>query len=397
MAAPLTGEGKRRRATRIAVLALWAALIAGVLIRSLLKPASGTVLPIFHRAGGHWLHGENLYSGGTEYLYSPLVAAFFSPLALLPLWAANIVWRLAVAGIYLAAVRAWLRDGTSRIPANSHAAVFLILLPLSIGSINNAQSNPLVIALVIFALIASRASRWVPAALCIAIVTYLKIYPLAAGLLLVVLFPKQFSWRLLIALIAFGALSFVLQKPSYVLEQYHNWVATRSVDERHFDVENRPRDLWTLLFACGIQLSLRLYFLVQILGGGCIAALCLFGRVKKWGADRLLTVIFTLVPCWMLLLGPATESSTYVVLAPAISLVAVEALSRPFPQWMRALVVAALTILIGGAAFIAFAGHRRELWSMSIQQSGTVLFAVFALAWVFRDSLWCDAEAEAAA
>jgi hypothetical protein len=394
MAAPLTDNEKRRRTAWMVVATLWTALIIGVLIRSLLKPASGTVFPIFHTAGGRWLHGENLYSGGTDYLYSPLVAALFSPLALLPLWLANIVWRLTVAGSYLAAVRAWLRDGTSRIPAKHHASVFLILLPLSIGSINNAQSNPLVIALVMFALLASRASRWMIAVLCIGLVAYLKIYPLAAGLLLVVLFPKQFTWRLGLALGALGALSFVLQKPSYVLEQYHNWVATRSVDERHYDVMNRPRDLWTLLYACGIELNLRLYFVLQILGGGVIAALCLFGRLRKWGTDRLLTVIFTLVSCWMLLLGPATESATYIMLAPAVTLAAVEAFSRPFPQWMRALVATALTILIGGAAFIAFAGRRRDLWSMSIQQIAAVLFAVFALAWVFRDSLWRDAEAK---
>lgn len=392
MAEPLAPPQKQRVSPWAIVGVLWIALIMGVLIRSLLKPASGTVFPIFHTAGGRWLHAENLYSGGTDYLYSPLVAALFSPLALLPLWLANILWRLTVVGTYLAAVRAWLRDSTSRIPAKNHATVFLILLPLSIGSINNAQSNPLVIALVMFALIAARASRWVFAALCIAVVTYLKIYPLAAGLLLAVLFPKQFSWRLGVALLAFGALSFVLQKPSYVLEQYHNWVATRSVDERHFDVENRPRDLWTLLYACGITLNLRLYFFAQILGGAAIAALCLFGRVKKWGTDRLLTIIFTLVPCWMLLLGPATESSTYIMLAPAISLAAVGAFSPPFPRWMRALVTTALTILIGGAAFIAFAGHRREPWSMSIQQIAAVLFAVFAIAWVFRDSLWRDAD-----
>ena len=61
---------------------------------------------------------------------------------------------------------------------------------------------------------------------------------------------------------------------------------------------------------------------------------------------------------------------------------------------MRALVTAAVTILIGGGAFIAFAGRRRDLWSMSVQQIGTVLFAVFALAWVFRDSLWRSTDDE---
>lgn len=397
MAAPLTDDEKRRRMAWATVITLWAALIIGVLIRSLLKPGSGTVFPIFHTAGARWLHGENLYSGGTDYLYSPLVAALFAPLALMPYWLANIVWRLGVVAAYLAAVRTWLRCGTARIPGKNHPLVFLILLPLSIGSINNAQANPLVVALVMFAIIATRSTRWAMAALCIGVIAYLKIYPLAAGLLLCVIFPQKFSWRLVAVLVGFGALSFILQKPTYVAEQYHNWVATRRVDERHHDIMNRPRDLWTLLAACGIELNLRLYFFLQLLGGGIIAALCILGRMKKWADDRLLTLIFTLVCCWMLLLGPATESSTYILLAPAITLAAVEAFSRPFPTWMRALVATALTILIGGGAFIAFAGRRRDLWSMSVQQVGTVLFAVFALAWVFRDSLWRDTDTKTSA
>jgi len=388
MPTPVADMEKRTRNASLIVAALWIALIVGVLIRSLLKPASGTVFPIFHTAGGRWLHGENLYSGATDYLYSPLIAALFSPLALLPLWLANILWRLAVTGTDLAAIYAWLGDGPARIHSRKFPLVFLLLLPLSVGSINNAQANPLVIALVMFAILATRSARWTAAAICIGIVTYLKIYPLAAGLLLCLIFPLNLPLRVGATLLALAALSFILQKPAYVAEQYHNWVASRSVDERHYDVMNRPRDLWTLLYACGIELNLRLYFILQILGGVAVAALCFVGHQKKWRDDRLLTLIFTLVCCWMLLLGPATESSTYILLAPAVSLAAVEAFSRPFPRWMRGLITAALTILIGGAAFIAFAGRRRELWTMSIQQVGTLLFAVFAIAWVFRDSLW---------
>lgn len=404
------------------VFTLWTALIIGVLIRTTLDvrlfirswwlegrfvfmppdPKSSSVFPVFYTAGERWMSGENLYAGKSDYLYSPLVAAFFSPLTVMPYWLANIVWRLAAAGAYLVAVRAWLRSGLSRISSEHHAAVFLILLPMSVGSINNAQSNPLMIALVMLAVLSARASRWWPAALCIAVVTYFKIYPLAAGLLLAVIFMRQFSWRLVAALLALGALSFVLQKPSYVAEQYQNWVGARSSDDRHCGAgappelaTMRPRDLWTLLAACGIELNLRLYFYLQILGGAAIAALCFFGRMKKWGMDRLLTLAFTLVCCWMLLLGPATESATYILLAPAVSFATVEAFSRSFPIWMRAAVAVSAAILIGGMAFISWFGAKRDLWSMSVQQIGTVLFTVFALAWVFRDSFWRDAEARA--
>jgi Glycosyltransferase family 87 len=385
-------EGRRRLPVSPAIIvgALWVVVISILLVRSILKPGSGTVFPIFYTAGGRWLHAENLYQGGTDYLYSPLIAAFFAPFSLLPMWAANLAWRALNIALYLGAVRLWLRRGTSRIPAANEVIVFLLLLPLSIGSLNNAQSNPLLIAIIMGALVAARSGRWALSALCIGLITFLKIYPLAVGLLLIVLFPKKIAWRVVVALLALGALSFVLQKPSYVLEQYRNWAATRSVDERHYDIMNRPRDLWTLLYACGIELNLRLYFLVQILGGAAIAALCVFGRWRQWTTDRLLTAVFTLVSCWMLLLGPATESATYIILAPAICLATVEAFSRPFPRWMRVLAVSAISILIGGAAFIAWAGRRRDLYSMSIQQFGTILFVIFAIAWLFRDSLWSD-------
>ncbi len=396
MGLPLTDDIRRRRALWLIVGGLWLVLLVGVLIRTMLKPASGTVFPVFHTAGTRWLHGENLYSGRGDYLYSPLVAAFFSPLGLMPFWLGNILWRLGVFAAYFGAVRAWLRHGPARIPEQNHPLVFLVLLPLSIGSINIAQSNPLVIALVMAALASARCAKWIPAALFIATVTYFKIYPLAAGLLLVVLFPKQFGWRLGVALVALGALSFVLQKPSYVLEQYQNWAATRSSDERHYDIGNRPRDLWTLLYACGIELNLRLYLVIQLLGGAAIAGLCLLGRLKKWSNDRLLTLVFTLVCCWMLLLGPATESSTYIILAPAMSFAMVEAFSRPFPKPMRVLICSSVAILIGAALFISIAGKRRELWCMSTHQIGTVLFVVFALAWVFKDSLWSADESQPA-
>lgn len=394
MEATLTQAEQRLRKQRMIVISLWVALVVGVLIRTLLKPAQGTVFPVFYTAGERWLHGENLYVGKADYLYSPLVAAFFSPLTLLPYWLANIIWRLTAVVVYVAAARAWLRSGISRIPAEKHPVAFLLLLPMSVCSINNAQSNPIVIALVMFATLAARRSHWWLGAFCIAVVTFIKVYPLAAGLLLAVIFMRQFSWRLIAAMAALGALSFILQNPSYVAEQYQNWAATRASDERHYSEAMRQRDLWTLIAACGIQLNLRLYFYLQILGGAAIAGLCFFGRMKNWATDRLLMLAFTLVSCWMLLLGPATESATYILLAPAVSFAAIESFSRSFPIWMRTLVTLSAAILIGGAAYVSWFGAKRDLWSMSVQQIGTLIFVIFALAWAFKGSLWREAESQ---
>jgi hypothetical protein len=44
-------------------------------------------------------------------------------------------------------------------------------------------------------------------------------------LLLVLLYPRQLGWRLAVILVLLGALSFTLQQPAYVFEQYQRWFA----------------------------------------------------------------------------------------------------------------------------------------------------------------------------
>ena len=390
MAEPLSERRKSRVSLGTIVFTLWAAVVAVIFIRTILKPGSQTVFPVFYTAGGRWLRAENLYSGGNDYLYSPLIAAFFAPLSLVPISLANLAWRTLNIAMYLGAAGLWLRHGINQIPKARHAIVFLIMLPLSIGSLNNAQSNPLLIALVLIALAMAHAERWTLAALCIGLVTFLKVYPLAAGLVLAALFPRKFAWRLAVLLLALGALSLVLQRTGYVLEQYHNWAATRVADERHGDLTNSPRDFHMLLRVFGVVMEMKYYLVVQLLAGAAVAAVCFAGQLNGWAKDRLFTALLTLVTCWMLLFGPATESSTYILLAPVIALATVEAFGRPFPRWMRALVAAALFLLIGGGAFIAFGGHHKDIYSQSVQQFGTVIFCAFALAWIFQPSLWRD-------
>lgn len=375
-----------------AVLAFWAAVIVGILAKSLLRPGHQSVFPVYYDAGERWLHSENLYIG-TGYLYSPVAAAFFAPFSMLPMWLADVSWRLLNVTVYAGAVAVWLRDGISQIPKGWHPLVFLILLPLSVGSLNNAQANPLLAALVIGSIISTRREQLTAAAVCIGFATCLKVYPVSVGLLLALLFPRKLAWRLAAAILLLGALPFVFQKSAFVLEQYQNWLLTRAADERRLPMANPPRDFHLLLRVFGVVLDARPYFIVQMLGAAMVAGVCIFGRFKNWAKDRLLAAVFLLGSSWMLLLGPATESATYILLAPAISMAAVEAFARSFPRWMTALVAMSLAVLIGGAAYIAFGGRRGDIYSMSIQQFGTVLFVIFVVAWLFSDPLWRETRA----
>jgi hypothetical protein len=51
-----------------------------------------------------------------------------------------------------------------------------------------------------------------------------------------------------------------------------------------------------------------------------VAGYLYLGQRRGAGAERLDFLLLTLGTCWMLLFGPATESSTYVILAPPLAL-----------------------------------------------------------------------------
>ncbi len=366
----------------LTAIILWSITVLVISIRICLAPQRNTVFTTFETGGVHWLHGTDLYDNFRGFVYSPLAAAFFAPFTLLPDAAANILWRLLNVGIYLGAVAWWLKVGLQEtISRKSYPWIFLLLLPLSIGNLNNGQVNPLIAGLLMIAILAAREERWNLAALCIAVTTYFKIYPLALGLVLVVLFPRRFTWRLLVALLLMGALTFVLQRPHYVLEQYRLWFATRSGDDRKlYKMSIAPRDLWMLLRLCHITISERLYMMVQVLSGAAIALACLISRKKGWSLDRNLALLLALVTAWMLLCGPATESATYILLAPAIVFAVAEAFSQPSSLLMRGWIVASYAILVFGLQLNSFFHLRKSVYTMSIQPLGALLFAAYIAA-----------------
>jgi len=264
-----------------AIGALWIIVFLVVSIRAARCPGQNTVLGTYAVAGRHWLEGKAIYVGRGGFVYSPLIAAFFAPLAMVPKILGDIFSRLLYGAVYLGTLAGWLRAGCHHaIPTNRRPLVFLLLLPLTIGNINNAQINPLLAGLIMLSLLAAHTERWMLAAFCSAFAVYLKIYPVVVGMLLIAVAPRKFTWRWIVALIVLGALPFALQSPSYVLDQYRMWVHTRVADNRHLYEGNVvPRDLWLLLRVVHISLSENAYLGLQVLSGAAI------GRFASWAAS----------------------------------------------------------------------------------------------------------------
>jgi Glycosyltransferase family 87 len=256
--------------------------------------------------------------------------------------------------------------------------------------LDTGQANPTVIGLVLLAVAAVPAERWSVAALCVAAATYLKIYPLAVGLILFLMAPRRLGWRLFLALVVLGILPFLFQHWSYVSQQYHEWISTRSTDDRRlYPIKDVPLDLWFLLVRFGhLPIPGFVYSAFQMLSGGAIALFCLVGIWKAWPKERLLASILAFVCVWMTLLGPATELQTYVLLAPAVVLTLIEAFLSSRPLWLRIGLLVVYLLMLLAVARTSFLPSQKGLWILTIQPIAAIVFLVCCLAWCLRNSGW---------
>jgi hypothetical protein len=396
---PSTGDilGKHRIWSKCAWV-IWAVVLVILILRPLMLSHRGTSFDTYHFAGSHWLQGGDVYTQWMGFVYSPVVAAFFAPFAYLPVPLANILWRLLNAVVLLAGLTAIVKtDLFNGIKEKNYGLLYILLVPLAIGNIDISQANPLVEGLLLLAIAAVYTERWNSAALCVAIATCFKIYPIAVGLLICLTAPRRFSWRMLIALLLLLAIPFLFQHWSYVSNQYQAWIRTRTSDDRRqWPIEKLPLDLWFLIhWVLRLPIPAKLYSLIQLGTAGALAWFCAVQTWRGWAKKRVLTGLFCLVSIWMTLCGPATESYTYLILVPAIILALVQAFDAPQAGRLRALVAAAFALQLLAAARASFLPHFKPFWALAVQPFSGLIFLVYALWWLFDDSLWLTPELDA--
>jgi hypothetical protein len=372
---------------------VWAVAVSAVVVRAIVAPHQNTVFTVFRDAGGAWLSGANLYTQIGKYLYSPLAAAFFSLFAWMPEPVGAALWRLAIVGAYLSAFILWLRHfGKDLIAPEFFWFGTLLLLPLSLGNLNNGQASLLVIGLLLGACLAAEARSWTLSALLIALATFFKIYPLVIGLLLVVIYPRRLGPRLFLSLIVLWLLSFVLQKPQYVLQQYHDWLGCLAGDQRRVSGElGSWRDFWLLLRIVRLPITVPAYAVLQGLAGAVFAAYCWWARRwKGWEERRLIWVAFTLGCLWITLFGPSTELSTYVFLAPSLAF-AVAATWQPEQvksgeaiSWRVWLAATYLLFIVADALNAWVPRIRQNNYLHALQPIAALSFTVFVFVWASR-------------
>ena len=368
-------------------LFVWAAVLLVVCVRTAIQPRTRSLFYTYALAGSDWAAGRNLYYHDDappyldQYRYSPLVAVSLTPLALVNERLGNGLWRLLNAGVFLGGLWWWLRTVLPDARTSSLKAIIaLLVVPLALASLNNGQTNPLVIGFLLAAAAALHRECWNLAALFAAGACALKLYPVAVGLLLVVVYPRRFGWRFGLALAVAALLPFCFQRPAYVWEQYRQWAQLLGADDRKgFPADLAYRDLWLLFRVWQVPITPAAYLAFQLATAGLCAALCLAGRWAGWDRARQLTVALMLGCCWMTLCGPATESSSFVQLAPALAWALVAARLERWPAVVAWLPAASFALFLVGvlAGLTPWTGR---IHGLGFQPLGTLLLFVAYLA-----------------
>src|SRR5947207_26150 len=95
------------------VVSLWLVLGVAISVRTLLRPDSHTVFPIFAASSGHWWSDQSLYDRYPpldHFRYPPLFAVLVTPFAALGLRAGGVLWSWVSLAIYAAGLWRFARE-----------------------------------------------------------------------------------------------------------------------------------------------------------------------------------------------------------------------------------------------------------------------------------------------
>jgi Glycosyltransferase family 87 len=375
----------------VAILA-WTVALSAIIGKIVASPERVTNVNRYLTAGRAWIEGSPLYiyTPNKGFVYGPFSAVCYALASYLPDVWTRILWCLLSAALLLGGMWAMMTSGPfSQLPARRRGLAFLLVLPLALGNFDSAQANAFLAGLIMIAFAAACAERWTIAAIALAVAVHWKVYPVVAGLLLILLFPRGFTWRFVLAVVITGLIPFLFQNASYVIDQYRLWYDTRTADNRlDYSLAIAPRDLWFVLVqAAGLPISQTVYRVIQAVVGLAIATYCLWGRVNNLPKERLLAGTFSLVCAWMTLLGPASELYTYLLVAPAIAFEMVAAFSKRGDAVSRSLVLAAFLFLLAAILRVGFFPRYDNPYALSLQPLGALFFLGYALRKYFGEVL----------
>ncbi len=388
---------------------LWVVIGLALAVKSLVKPGSHSVFPVYYNASWNWWLEETLYLRHPQldyFRYPPVAALFFFPFALFGPTMGPILWGWFSLGLFAWSCQrlcdAFLVPGR-RDEKRFGLMVFGLLAMLgALAGIWNYQSNALIGALLILGMLDVKERRWNRAACYFTGAILLKPTVLPPLVLLSVIHPWQMGWRLPLGVLL-GFLAPLLTKPpEIVLWQYQEWL--EHLRDTHGERWPGFRDAWFAWLAFREQwlggplwpffwdvIPNLVYRVSQIAAGlVCFAAVLLWYR-RGLNRDQFLLRSLTLGLLWLMLFGPATEFPTFGLISPLLAWGTLAAWdkgesSRPSggarrtDRWLTASSLV-LILVLGWRPTVVWIAPHLPIVLLAIPL-GVVLFAI----WLFADT-----------
>jgi hypothetical protein len=196
--------------------------------------------------------------------------------------------------------------------------------------------------------------------------------------LLVLVEPRRFTPRLVVAVGIGLALPFLFHDTEYISRQYQALFARVGAEDRSTgDISRGYRDAQLLLRSLGLPMSLIAYRVVEVIAGGTCAVVVT--RLRKGGDSRSAAwACGALGLSWMTLFGPTTESSTYVLVAPILAQAVIDGQNRSTTQRWLAFASYAVFTLSMMAAWLPPAWNGR-IQSLGVQPAAACLLLAYVL------------------
>ena len=322
----------------------WLAPILAITVLVALDPERRTVTPLYHAAAAAWWVGKDLYQGPSGMNYLPQFAVLFSPFHWLPVPLGDILWRWCETASLAAGVWTFSKDlaenekgvpemeeesGPPLLASRCFFFASLLAMPLCLAALRNGQANAMLAGLALCGSACLARRRWWAAAALLVLATGTK--PLGIVILLLaapVYAPLRL--RLPAALAALALFPFVFAPPGYVIAQFHAFFA--NIGQCAAVHEDRFADIGGIVRTVGFEIPRRVSTGVRFAAGPGFLALWLASARRLREPFRAMWLL-ALGASYLMLFNPMNEANSYVILAPALGLWAIAALSFPAMRW----------------------------------------------------------------
>jgi hypothetical protein len=366
-----------RRWLRIALLA-WVVFAGALVVKILVQKLDHSLYGDFVIGPRRWWANLPMYDT-LAYYYSPTFAVLFTPFALLPDWLGQTIWGLISVGLFLWSLRAFYRDVLPKHwPWQAEPIFLTLVLAASARGIWSLQSNAILMAGVLFGAAAVARGQWWRAAFLLAAPVHIKLWPIVAGGLLSVLWPKKMIGRFAISCAALALIPFLTKAPAKVVDYYQSW--TQRLIDRQATAQRFTgyRDAWTIWEQIYRPVDKQAYFILSAIAGLAVFGWSLWLRHSR-RTDRsdaeIATYTLAAWATWQLLFGPGTERLTYLIIAPFATWAVITSFIERRRQWLAT--AAFVTTFVLGAGFAERILVRIAPAAVALQPVGIILFAAW--------------------